>query len=429
MLFACSKINQKIFTIAILGFTSALPLPLISSNLSVWLAEEGLGRATIAGFALLHLPYSLRILWSPLMEKFSFPFLGFLGRRRSWTTISLILCQLTIFLAGLLGPQSKGFTACVLLISLFSGWIYLASVSYEVNVLSSDEYRLGSTWVIVGYRLGLVFSGAATLYLASFFGWQIAYLIMSGCMTAGIATILLQPEPQKEQEPQRVDQGKAKKWILHSFDGFTVPIINLFKKNNWIFIFLLLLSYRLGQDFLDRMIGPFYLEIGFTKIEIANATKIVGMAATFVGALYASYLLKKMTLLKGLLLFGFAHAFSHLCFWVMTIIGKEPYWFYFTIFSEQLTSGMMITGLIAFLWSQCQSLYAATQYTFLWSILSFKHDLIASLGGSCVNHFGWSAFFLLSALLSCPSLILLSFLIRQEQRPAPEPAPQIAINF
>lgn len=412
--------NPQVLALIFLGFASAVPVPLMGATLTVWLAESGMSKTAIGFFAFFHLPFGFRIIWGPIIDRYTVPGFHLLGQRRGWAVLSLLLCMLSLALMGWVGPKSYVlFAVCTMLSGLFTGCLYMIGLAYEIESLDQKQYTAGSACVIVGYRLGLLFSGAGALYLANFYDWTTAYWVMAGSMVLGIFTVLYQPEPKKsalalKERQMNQEQIAAKiaantpwkKCLAFFYSAIVYPIMELGKRPNLLMVIAFIIFYKLGDDIVDSVLGPFYLETGFSKADIANANKVMGMGATFLGAFAAGLIITKLDQLKSLFLFGLMHALSFLLYLWLVSAGKQMSVFYLAVAVEHITGGMMMAAFIAFLWSVCSSSYAALQYALLWSLISFKRTFFLSFGGWLADQMEWSTFFLSVMLFSLPGVLL-----------------------
>lgn len=412
--------NPQVLALIFLGFASAVPVPLIGATLTVWLAESGMSKTAIGFFAFFHLPYGFRIIWGPIIDRYTIPGFHLLGQRRGWAVLSLLLCMTSLVLMGWAGPENFIlFAACTMLSGLFTGCLYMVGLAYEIESLDQKQYTAGSACVIIGYRLGLLLSGAGALYLANFYDWTTAYWVMAGSMVLGIFTVLYQPEPKKSAaafQERKIHQSQIevrsrekslwKRRTALFYDALVYPIIELSKRPNCLMVIAFIVFYKLGDDIVDNVLGPFYLETGFSKADIANANKVMGMGATFLGAFTAGIIIAKLDQLKSLFLFGLMHALSFSLYLLLVSGGKQMSIFYLAVAVEHITGGMMMAAFIAFLWSVCSSSYAALQYALLWSLISFKRTFFLSFGGWLADRVEWNTFFLAVILFSLPGVFL-----------------------
>lgn len=299
----------------------------------------------------------------------------------------------------------------LLFLSASMGCWYLVGVDYELESLEEGSYGVGSAWVLTGYRLGLLCAGGVGLCLALVWSWAWMFRTLASLLLIGSLTFLLQPEPFRSASVLEERRRRLRRYdsSLQAFWRETLwqPSQLFFKRSDWQMIVLMLLAFKLGDQLLESMTGPFYLSVGFNKGELAAAAKFWGMGATVVGAFVGGSLLKGKPPFQWLAQMGLLHASTLFCYYWMTLQGKSHLALYVTVALENVTSGMAITAFIAFLWRICNPQCAAVQYALFWSLFSLKGDLLRCLGGLLAARCNWSFFFLTVALFS----FMTSFLV------------------
>jgi PAT family beta-lactamase induction signal transducer AmpG len=403
--------DRRIFCVLCLGFSSGLPLALVAGTLSVWLAELGVSRTVIGLFALVGLPYTLKFLWSPLIDGLRLPILtAALGRRRGWaiaTQIALIAAALAL---GASDPTADpGMTAALaLLVAFCSASQDIVIDAYRVEILSERQQGAGAAAIQIGYRIAMVVSGAGALYMASFFGWFAAYAFVGALVLVGIAAILLNPEPSAA--PAGVEKKGAAAWIkVHVVE----PLTEFAGRPGWGWVLLFILLYKFGDAVAAVMTGPFYIGIGFSKIEIANVTKAFGVAMSIAGAVAGGAMVAKLGTLRALLVAGLLQAASNLMFVAQAMAGHDIAMLTATIAIENLTGGMGTAAFVAYLSGLCNVAFTATQYALLSSLMAVGRTVLASSGGWIADQMDWVSFFLVSTVAAVPGLILLVWMMRR----------------
>lgn len=429
---ACSVYTERrVVTILFLGFSSGLPLALTFGTLTLWLAEEGISNTSIGLFALTGIPYTFKFLWSPLMDQLSIPLLTpWLGRRRSWAILTQVSLMISLFFLGLTKPGEAPFTTAMLALctAFWSASQDIVIDAYRVEILEERQYGAGAAMSVLGYRLGMLASGAMALYLATFFGWMITYTLMAALMSVGILTILLNPEPDTTgQRFQPLHTGKTPTlfqglsqqggwpdrvmaWISRAV---IAPFADFMRRDSWVITLLFILFYKLGDTLAGVMSNPFYLELAFSKIDIANISKLFGLAATLAGSLAGGMMVSRMGIMKPLFYCGILQMLSNLMFVVLAETGHHLGLLTATIAIENFSGGMGTAAFVAYLSSLCNIAYTATQYALLSSFMAFGRTLLASFGGSMADHMSWTAFFLVTTLAALPGLALLWLMTRR----------------
>jgi MFS transporter, PAT family, beta-lactamase induction signal transducer AmpG len=410
--------HPRFFALCLFGFLSALPIPLTGSVLTTWLAELGIAKALIGLLALFEAPFALKPLLWPLINRTKIPFFTkFLGRRKAWAFVSLLGSALFLALSALISPVPNLllFYLLIALTSLFSGAVYLIGIAYEIESLPPAKYGHGSACVICGYRLGLVTAGAGTLFLAHFFSWPLAYICICSTIVFGTLLLLLTEEPKYTQEPPQIAEDLRHAPLLQKvkillWEDVLMPCLDLFRRPEWQWILVFLLFFRTEEYLVDKMINPFYCDIGFSKAEIGSLSKINGMVATVAGAFVGGSLVSFVGLERGLIISSLIHAFRFLFCIVLAWTGPNIVWLMSTELFQHFSGGMMMTAFIAALWKLTTPGKAAPQYAVLWSALSVKAKLIAFLGGLLAHFISWELFFFIAFILALVSSLLPAFI-------------------
>ncbi|UYB52809.1 MFS transporter [Xanthomonas sp. AM6] len=410
-------------TMALLGFGSGLPFLLIASQtLSTRLRDVGLDLGSIGLISLASFFYLLKFLWAPLLDRYPFPLVAFLGRRRSWLLVSQLGVTVGLAALALMRPElSIGGLVLWVLIASFAGATQDSVVdAYRIEIApASAQAALAATYTF-GYRIGLILSGAGALYLAQFGDWTLAYLVMAGLMLLPIATTLLcrEPEVPAATVVRKIDVVGA----------FWQPISSFFGSNGLALGLGLLLFvglFKFPDQVIGVMSGPFYLDSGFSKADIATVSKLfgvwMGIAGAFAGGLaVAAFGFRRMLFVAAL-----GVALSNLAFLLMAQHPGQIWSFYAALSADNLFQGFAGTVLVAFMSSLTDRNFTATQYALLVSLANLPGKFVGGASGYIVQATSYSTFFVLSALTVIPTLLLLAWLwprIREQAAPAAAPA-------
>jgi PAT family beta-lactamase induction signal transducer AmpG len=430
--------DPRVVSIVLLGFSSGLPLALTFSTLSVWLEEAGVSKSTIGLFALVGMPYTFKFLWAPVVDQVRVPLLGaWLGRRRGWAVTSQLALMLAVVGLGAADPaRNAGLTSILaFLVALCSATQDIVIDAYRVEILQERQYGAGAAAIVFGYRLGMLTSGAGALYLASQMGWFQVYVVMAGLVMVGILTIALSPEPRASlnggpdrgrqtvpEDSSAAPDRSSWRWkgVVWLRAAVISPMEDFVGRRGWLLILLFIMLYKLGDALAGVMANPFYLETGFTKTEIAQISKLFGMAATIAGGFLGGVMVGRLGIPRSLLVCGVLQMLSNLTFAVQALVGRDLTLLAVAIGTENLTGGMGTAAFVAYLSSLCNFAYTATQYALLSSFMSFARTLLASSGGWLADQLTWVSFFLVSTVAALPGLILLLWMLG---RLRPEPAP------
>ena len=426
--------DRRVLAILFLGFSSGLPLALTFGTLSIWLAEVGVTKTTIGLFALMGTPYTFKFLWAPLVDRMPLPyFTRRLGRRRGWAILTQLALMATIAGLGATNPGTHpGLTAVfAFMVAFCSASQDIVVDAYRVEILEERQYGAGAAMIVLGYRIGMLVSGAGALYLATYVGWFTAYGLMTALMTVGIATILLNPEPKIRKSRDSIEQerriaayletrpdlqGKKAKALAWIYGAVISPFAEFMSRRGWLVMLLFILLYKFGDALAGVMGNPFYVELGFTKIQIASISKAFGLAATIIGSLLGGIMVNRMGILRSLFVCGILQMLSNLMFAALAVAGNDPRMLTLTIAVENLSGGMGTAAFVAYLSSLCNIAYTATQYALLTSFMAFGRTLLSSSGGWLADHMDWVSFFIVTTGAALPGLLLLVWITRTGKR-------------
>jgi len=388
--------NRRIAVMVLLGFSSGLPIALTAGTLQAWMTVDGVQLRTIGIFGLVGLPYILKFLWSPFMDRFVPPLLG---RRRGW----IILTQLGLVAGiGMMAFGSPGyapwsFAALALLVAFTSASQDIVVDAYRADILHETERGAGVAVFVTGYRIAMLVSGALALILSDLIGWRNTYLLMAALMSVGIGTAYFGPEPERSVVPPRNLQ-----------EAVWGPLKDFFSRRAALMILLLIVLYKLADAYAGAMTTPFLIRgLGFTPTDVGAVNKAFGLAALIVGATIGGTLMVRLGLFHSLLAFGILQAISILSFVVLALAGKSYLLMIIAIALENFAAGMGTTAFLSLLMALCNQRFSATQYALLSSLASLGRIFIAPTSGYVAESTGWPAFFLISALAGIPGLLLL----------------------
>jgi PAT family beta-lactamase induction signal transducer AmpG len=381
-----------------MGFASGLPLLLTGSVLQAWMTDEGVDLTTIGLFALVGLPYTLKFLWAPVLDRYT-PTL--LGRRRSWLLISQICLILSILMLSLSNPKESVLLLGVsaLLLTFFSASQDVVIDAYRREALPDNELGLGASLYVNGYRVGMLLASGGGLILADLISFSQVYQVMALIMLVGVVTTLLAPEPENRA-------GKPKSLREAVID----PFLEYFSRQDAVLILLFILLYKAGDTMASHMSTPFYLDIGFSKTEIGTLVKLFGFWATIAGGFLGGLILLRISIFKGLVFFGLLQGLSTAGFALLALMGNNLVALAAVITFENVSSGLGTAAYVAFMASLTNKKFTATQYALLSSFMGIPRVIVASPTGLMAESMGWVSFFSLCALIAIPGLLLLRWL-------------------
>ena len=379
----------------VMGFSCGLPLLLTISVLQAWMKDEGVDLTVIGMMALVGLPYTLKFLWAPFLDRFTLPFLG---RRRGWMLVAQI--ALTICIVGLgqsnpiQNPWLLAFAA--FLVTFCSASQDIVVDAYRREDLSDEELGLGSSLYINGYRLGMLLASGGGLIMADHMDFSMVYLILAGCMLPGILATLITPEPETPEGTPRTMR-----------EAVIDPLVEYFSRKGALWILAFILLFKVGDTMASAMTTPFYLDIGFSKSEIGAVVKLFGFWATIGGLLVGGVLMLRLGINRSLWVFGFLQAVSTAGFALLANIGYSISLLSAVIAFENLSSGMGTAAYAAFMASITNKKFTATQYALLTSLMGIPRVLASAPTGFLAKNVGWEAFFIFCALIAIPGMLLL----------------------
>jgi PAT family beta-lactamase induction signal transducer AmpG len=381
----------------LMGFSAGLPLSLATgSTLQAWMVDEKVNLTVIGLFSLVGLPYTLKFLWSPLMDRYK---LFGLPRRKGW--LLLTQCALALSLVAL-AFSKPALNPWLVAIFAFCAAFWSASQdividAYRRESLKDEELGLGSTMYVSGYRIAGLISVAIAISMATYIPWHFVYLIMALLMVVGISTTLLAPEP---------NVGVALPKTLR--EAVIDPFVEYFTRRGAITMLAFILLYKLGDVMASAMTTPFILSIGFTKLNLAAIAKGVGFAATIAGGFIGGALILRLGINKCLWIFGAFQMISTFGFALLARTGPDLYWLGGVIAFENLTAGMGTSALGGFMAALTNKKFTATQFALLTSLMGVPRVFLSAPTGFMAQSFGWEGFFIFCGLVAIPGMLMLS---------------------
>jgi PAT family beta-lactamase induction signal transducer AmpG len=418
-----------------MGFSSGLPLLLTLSTLSYWLSKVGVDKTAIGLFALVGIPYSFKFAWAPLVDQLSVPFLTRrLGRRRSWALVAQLGLIASILALGASDPSVDPWTtaAAALAVAFFSATQDIVIDAYRIEILAEDEQGAGAAATQLGYRIGLLAAGAGAIALSDFIGWFWVFAILAVLVAVAMLAVLLAPRPpeiEPAEEPGGAASGRLTRLQAWLMRAIVAPFADFMRRPHWLAILAFALLYKFGDAIGGVMANPFYVELGFTGVEIASVTKVFGVIATMVGVVAGGVVVARYGVLFALLIGGILQAVTNLLFAAQAAVGHDLGFLALSIGADNFTGGLGSAAFVAYLSSLCTTGFSGTQYAVLTSLMAFGRTVLSSGGGWLADHMDWIGFFALTTLLAVPGLLLLGFLMRrQRDLPAASDSPGVGVS-
>lgn len=367
--------------------------------------------AAIGFAAMIGLSYTFKFLWAPAVDRLPLPVLTRrLGQRRGWALLVQALLALAILALGQTDPRT-GLALTVgaaVLVAFLSATQDIVIDAIRIELLKPEQQGLGAAATQWGYRGGMLASGAGALYAAAFGGWTVAFTIMAALMGVGMAAVLAMPEPARPRDP--AGPAGPREWFAAAVLG---PFREMLGREGAWLILLVVVLYKFGDALAGVMTSPFYVQMGFTKIEIANISKVFGVMATLAGVAAGGWLVLRAGLYRGLMIAGVLQMLSNLMYVAQARAGHDVAMLTATIGIENFTGGMGSAAFVAYLSLLCNARFTATQYALLSALAAVPQRILSASGGLLAEALGWVAFFLASTAAALPGLALLAWLMRR----------------
>lgn len=392
--------NKKIITVFFLSIASGLPFLLIVSTLGAWLFKHGISKTDIGILAWVSVPYVFKFIWAPFLDQYQLPILSrYLGHRRAWLLLSQVFLVISIICLALTD------TTNLIMFGLWAAIVGFCSANQDINIeayrleiLPKKEIDYGSSASVLGYRVGMLISGAGALYLSHFFSWSTVYLIMSGIVATGCIVTLCAPSPE------RVNAQRC-----FSLNKIVAPAYSLVKHTDVLLIILFIIFFKFSDTALNSMSLPFLFEIGFSELDIANVAKTFGISAMILGSVLGGWSLIKNGLKKSLYICIVCQLFASALLVLQSIVGNSLNLLFVSMFFENIATGIAQVTLISYLSSFCRHPYFGTHYAILSSFSSLIRIIFSTLAGWLADKFYWPEFYSIVFFSCIPTLFILYY--------------------
>jgi PAT family beta-lactamase induction signal transducer AmpG len=405
-----------------LGFAAGLPLLLVLGTLSFRLREAGIDRSTIGFLSWVGLTYAFKWVWSPLVDRMPLPLLTRrLGRRRSWLLLAQALVISGLVGMALLDPQAalEPVVYCALLVAFGSATQDIALDAFRIESANTEHQAALAATYQTGYRLAMIWAGAGVLWIAArvagsddtgyqHVAWQAAYLVMAGSMLVGVVTVWLCPEPAQVALPP---SRNLREWLQ---GALVAPFAEFFQRYRWqaVWVLGLIAVYRISDVVMGIMANPFYVDMGYTKDEVAAVTKVFGVIMTLVGAFVGGVMSMRWGVMRILMVGAVLSALTNLLFSWLATQGHDLTALIWVVSADNLASGIASAAFIAYLSSLTHVNYSATQYALFSSMMLLAPKWLAGFSGVFVDSYGYEVFFNGTAMLGVPVLVLVALAAR-----------------
>ncbi len=380
----------------LLGFASGLPLFLTGSTLKAWMTQEGLNLKTIGVFSVVTLPYSLKVFWAPLLDRYSLPWLG---RRRGWMLATQALMVLLLAIMAMQNPQANLVALAVLAVGVAfaSATFDVAVDAWRAEALPQSLLGFGTSVHIATYRVAMLASGGGALILAQYAGWRFTYFVMAGLTVLGmVGTLLALNTDAVARAPRTLAEAVVE------------PLRDLLRRPGIAELAAFAVLYKLGDWLAESMTMTFLLRgVGYTLAQVGTVQKTTAMLAAIVGGLLGGYILTRVSLRKALFAFGLLQAASIMGLWFISMMGPNLPLLVGVNSLENMAFAMGSSAMAALLMGSCNRTYTGTQYALFTSLMALPRTLFAGATGFLAQQVSWSTYFIICALAAIPGLLLL----------------------
>jgi MFS transporter, PAT family, beta-lactamase induction signal transducer AmpG len=417
-------LKPRVLIVLFLGFSAGLPLALSGSTLLVWMREAGVDLGIIGLFALVGTPYTIKFLWAPIVDALDVPVLArLLGRRRGWLVFSQLLLIAAIAFLAFCDPVASPYWVAVgaLLVAAASATQDIVIDAFRIESLDESEQAAGMAAYVAAYRIGMLASTAGALFLVSGFeglgfgkdgAWTAGYLAMAALVVIGIATTLIATEPAKSATAEIEHAAQARENpVARVAKAAYASFADFLTRDSAIVVLVFVVLYKFCDAFAGAMTAPFVIDLGFSRNDYAAIVKGVGLAATLIGGFAGGALARAYPLVTSLWIGAFLQMASNLVFTWQALVGVNLWALTVTIIVENFTGAIGTVIFIAYLSALCNNpLHTATQYALLTALAAVGRTYLSAGAGFVAERTGWPMFFVISALIALPGLVLLLWL-------------------
>jgi PAT family beta-lactamase induction signal transducer AmpG len=404
--------ERRMVALALLGFASGLPLYLTSRTLQAWMRAEGVDLTTIGLFSLVALPYSLKWLWAPVLDRVVPPFLG---RRRGWLLILQLAIAVALAMMALANPRAalKLVALNALVIAFLSASQDVVVDAYRADILAEREMGVGVAVWVIGYRVALIVTGALAFFLADQLSWPLAYLAMGGLMALGIVGTFVAREPAAAA-PQSFREA-----VVAPFREFVGRVGAV----RFVLVLLFIVLYKLPDYLAGGIATPFLVDLKFSLTEIGAVQGGLGIGATMAGVVVGGVLVERAGINRSLWVAGLLQAVSNVAYYLLALAGASRTALIAAIVVENACTGVVTAVFLAFLMALCNVRYSATQFALLSSLMGVSRDVLVAPAGAVAEALGWPGYFLATVAAALPGMLLLPAFAPWNQASPPIAAP------
>ena len=426
--------RREVIAMAFLGFGGGLPYLLVFSTLTAWLRDVGLSRSAIGFFAWIGLMYSIKVLWAPVVDRMRLRGLtDRFGQRRGWMLLGQGGVMLGLVGMSMVAPADNLVAVAILalIVAFSSATQDIAIDAFRIEAMADEYQGAMSASYIFGYRVALLAAGAGALFLADLVNWNVSYLIMAALMLVAVVAVLFVAEPPRhdsvgvnqslEVESASMDRvlphmrGRARELATWFVGAMVFPFVDFFQRNGRfaIVVLLFIAVFRLSDIAMGVMANPFYLDLGFTKTEIAGVAKAFGFFMSIAGSFICGLAVVRWGILSPLLAGAVAVAATNLLFALLAVVDADLRWLALVISADNLSGGFAATAFVAYLSSLTNRAYTATQYALFSSLMTLPGKFVSGFSGLVVDSEGYATFFVVAAAMGVPAIVLVVVLMHR----------------
>jgi PAT family beta-lactamase induction signal transducer AmpG len=386
--------SPKMLAIMLMAAASGYPNQLTESALQAWLKDSHVSNTTIGVMSYVALPYLLKFLWAPFVDRFPIPLLG---RRRGWILVTQLLLAVAIALFAVQNPSVAllPVAVCAVAIVFLSATQDIAVDAYRTDVSLPTERGPAAAVTNLGYRTAAWFASAVALLVADYFGWRLAFLILAGVMTLFCISTWLAPEPPTVQQPPR-----------SLTETVVIPLKELLAGPGAAALLCVVAVFKIGDAFAMKFFTAFMLDTGFSKTEVAVVVKPLFTAGALLGSVVGGILMVRLGLLRSMLIFGIAQAVTNLMYCALAAAGKSYPLMIAAVLIEHVAGAMGNIALVALIMALCDVRYSAFQYALMSSIALLPRYGLGYPAGWVADHGGWFVYYVVSFAVALPGLII-----------------------
>ena len=392
--------NPVFLCLMAMGFTSGVPFLLTLSTLSIWLSECGFNTQAIGMFTAVSLPYAFKYLWAPLLDRIALPIFHWLHPIKRWGLLALIFLILSLSILAQLEPRQNLIWIAVTatLVSFFAATHDITLDTLRIYASDPAQVGGGAASESIGFRIGMITSGAGAVYLSLLIGWRGAYLAMAACCVAGIIGLLNMPDPPAFKTKPHKPKNFCKETFLN-------PLATIFKSPSFGYLICFILTIKIAGTVMNALGAPFLFSLGFSKLEYASIAKVYGVGLMLLGSFIGGLVVHRKGTIYCLQLSSLLQILSCALFALLAYLGQHQLnLLIVTLSIESFSSGLLSTGFISYLSLFCKPPYVASHFTLLYSMGSLSRVLVSIIAGYIAANFGWIVLFIISSATLIPAL-------------------------